>query len=212
MNEIPERVPRELRTPITEAGSALMAAWDFWVEWIGDLIADKPERDYGELANPDSYFASRIFGEAWEDDSINGDKAAGEIGLSLDGKRDPEEAPFALLQVMITVVAYAVQAMKAEKSDRRDEAWAYAADACYWAGILRAEWARKRCGPSPAVELAKMRHAENYALIEDALKYWREKIDPTISAAKAANELVRVVPLSHKKLAEVIAAEKKKRR
>lgn len=61
-----------------------------------------------------------------------------------------------------------------------------------------------------ASSLAKRRHAENYALIGDALKYWRENIDPTISASKAANELVRVVPLSHKKLAEVVAAEKKK--
>lgn len=61
-----------------------------------------------------------------------------------------------------------------------------------------------------AAQLAKRRHAENYALIEDAKKYWRENIDPSISAAKAANELVRIVPLSHKKLSEVIAAEKKK--
>jgi hypothetical protein len=61
-----------------------------------------------------------------------------------------------------------------------------------------------------AAALAKRRHAENDALTEDALKYWREKIDPTISASKAADELVRVVPLSHKKLAEIVAAEKKK--
>ncbi len=63
---------------------------------------------------------------------------------------------------------------------------------------------------NPAAELARRRHAENYAMVDDALKYWREKIDPAISASKAANELVRVVPLSHKKLAQVIAAEKKK--
>lgn len=59
--------------------------------------------------------------------------------------------------------------------------------------------------------LANRRHAEHYALAEYAQKYWRENIDPTLSASKAANELLRVVPLSHKKLAEVISAEKKKR-
>lgn len=210
MNEIAESVPRELRTPITEAGSALNAAWDFWVEMSGGLMADNPERDYGELANPESFFASKIFGEAWDDQATNGDKSVDEIGLSLDGKRDPERAPFALLQVMSAVVAYAVQAMKAENGDKHDEAWTYAADARYWAGVLRASWAQKKDSANPAVELAKKRHAENYALIGIALQHWREKIDPTISASKAANELVRVVPLSHKKLAEVVAAEKKK--
>jgi len=210
MDEIAESVPRELRTPITDAGSALNVAWDFWVEMIGGLMADNPERDYGELANPESFFASKIFGEAWDDPTTNGDKSVNEIGMSLDGKRDPESAPFALLQVMSAIISYAVQAMKAEKSDKHDEAWTYAADARYWAGILRASSAQKKVDINPAVELAKRRHAEHYALIGDALKYWREKIDPTLSASKAANELVRVVPLSHKKLAEVVAAEKKK--
>lgn len=210
MDEVAESVPRELRTPITEAGSALNAAWDFWVEMSINLMADNPEYDYGELANPESFFASKIFGQAWDDAATNGDKSVDEIGLSLDGKRDPESAPFALLQVMNAVVAYAVQAMKAEKGDKHDEAWTYVADARYWAGILRAAWTGKKHGTNPAVELAKRRHAENYALIGDALKYWREKIDPTLSASKAANELVRVVPLSHKKLAELVAAEKKK--
>lgn len=61
-----------------------------------------------------------------------------------------------------------------------------------------------------ASELAKLRHAENYALSASALAYWRENIDPNLSAAKAANELLRVVPLSHKKLSELVSAEKKK--
>lgn len=63
---------------------------------------------------------------------------------------------------------------------------------------------------NPAVEMAKLRHAENYAMTDEAIKYWRDNIDPSMSASKAANELIRIVPLSHKKLAEVVAAEKKK--
>jgi hypothetical protein len=66
-------------------------------------------------------------------------------------------------------------------------------------------------GANPAIAMAKMRHAENYALSDEAVKYWRENINPTLSASKAANELLRVVPLSHKKLAEIVAAEKKKK-
>ncbi|RAS17581.1 hypothetical protein DFO50_103192 [Microvirgula sp. AG722] len=210
MNEVTESMPREMRTPITEAGSALSCANDFWVELSRDLMTDHPGLDFGEFESPESFFDSNIFGDAWIDPATNGDKSVDEIGLSLDGERDPENAPFALLQVMSTIVAYAVQAMKAEKNNKRDEAWTYASDARYWAGILQAAWGGKKHGTNPAAELARRRHAGNYALVADALKYWREEIDPTISASKAADKLVRVVPLSHKKLAEVIAAEKKK--
>ena len=61
-----------------------------------------------------------------------------------------------------------------------------------------------------AAAMAKMRHAENYLLIDYALKYWRENIDSNLSAQKAATELTKVVSLSHKKLAEIVSAEKKK--
>jgi len=58
--------------------------------------------------------------------------------------------------------------------------------------------------------LAKKRHSENYALIEDAVSYWRKNVDPNLSAQQAASALLGVVPLSHKKLAEIVSAEKKK--
>lgn len=61
-----------------------------------------------------------------------------------------------------------------------------------------------------ASALAKIRHAENYALADYAVEYWRKNIDPKLSASKAANKLTDVVNLSHKRLAEVISAEKKK--
>ena len=67
-----------------------------------------------------------------------------------------------------------------------------------------------KAGMNPASELAKLRHADNYAMIDEALDYWRKNIDPKLSAAKAANQLLEIVPLSHKKLAEVVSAEKKK--
>lgn len=62
-----------------------------------------------------------------------------------------------------------------------------------------------------AATLARRRHVETDAMKADAIRYWKEHIDPSISAAKAANELMNIVPLSHKKLAEIVAAEKKKR-
>jgi hypothetical protein len=65
---------------------------------------------------------------------------------------------------------------------------------------------------NPASILAKKRHEENYALHDEAVKFWRENIPENISASKAANKLITVVPLSHKKLAEIISKEKKKSR
>ncbi len=68
----------------------------------------------------------------------------------------------------------------------------------------------KRGAENPAAKLAKLRHAENYAMAADALEFWRENIDPSLSAEKAASILERIVPLSHKKLAAVVSKEKKK--
>ncbi|NJM12619.1 MAG: hypothetical protein HC889_12760 [Synechococcaceae cyanobacterium SM1_2_3] len=218
-SDIVGRVPREMRTPITDAFSALCVAWEFWIEMSSHLMADNPNQDYGENADPETFFLNNFFKSAWDDPATNGDKlvdeirlSADEIGLPLDGEYASNNiAHFALIQVMIAAVAYAVQVMKAEKNDKHNEAWTFAADAKYWAGILQAAWAAKMDRENPAAELAKKRHAEHYAMIEDAVQYWRDNIDKNLSASKAANELIRVVPLSHKKLAEVIAAEKKKR-
>ena len=63
-----------------------------------------------------------------------------------------------------------------------------------------------------ATQLAKLRHAESRLFKEYAVEYWRENIDPNLSASKAAGEIFtkRIVNLSYKTIAEVIAKEKKK--
>lgn len=75
----------------------------------------------------------------------------------------------------------------------------------FWSALNEADsW------PSPAAALAKLRHAENYALAAYAKKYWSENIPADLSAQKAADKLITVVPLSHKKLAEIVSTEKKR--
>lgn len=59
-----------------------------------------------------------------------------------------------------------------------------------------------------AKHAAAMRHKETHALREEVLKYWREKMNPKVSNEKAASELKKVFPLSHRKLAEYVAVEK----
>lgn len=52
---------------------------------------------------------------------------------------------------------------------------------------------------------ALFRHAETYALKKQAIEYWHEHIDPNLSNQKAADILLKVVPVSHRKLAEYVA-------
>ncbi len=78
--------------------------------------------------------------------------------------------------------------------------------------IASARAALLNSSKNPAAEMAKKRHAENYALADEAIAYWRENIDPALSASKAAEALLGVVPFSHKKLAEIVSAERKKKK
>lgn len=52
-------------------------------------------------------------------------------------------------------------------------------------------------------------HLETYALKAEVAKYWNENIDPKISNEKAASILTKHFPLSHRKLSQYIAEEKK---
>jgi hypothetical protein len=68
---------------------------------------------------------------------------------------------------------------------------------------------------SAASLLAKKRHAKEKNEFKEVIKYWRENIYPShpfLSASKAADriKMVDISPLSHRKLVELIAAEKKK--
>jgi hypothetical protein len=56
---------------------------------------------------------------------------------------------------------------------------------------------------------AKLRHIENYELKKQAIDYWRNHINPKLSNPKAADILLKVVPLSHRKLVEYVAEAKR---
>ncbi len=56
---------------------------------------------------------------------------------------------------------------------------------------------------------ALKRHAETYELKEQAKDYWRKHIDPKLSNPKAADILIKVVPVSHRKLVEYVAEAKR---
>lgn len=120
-----------------------------------------------------------------------------------------------IFQLGSLAVAFGIEGHRRYDAGRLEDAWVSLSSACMWLGFTVGAceaYDQKRSVDAftAASVLGKLRHAENYALADEALKFWRENIDPNLSAAKAANELVRVVPLSHKKLAEIVSAEKKK--
>ncbi len=63
-----------------------------------------------------------------------------------------------------------------------------------------------------ASALAQLRHRETREMADMVRDYWKLNIDPSLSAQRAADEVIKanLVNLSHKKLAEIISAEKKK--
>jgi len=64
---------------------------------------------------------------------------------------------------------------------------------------------------SAASLLAAKRHVEDRAIADDVRRFWKENIDPKLSAQKAADIVVqaKLVPLSHKKTAEIISRLRK---
>lgn len=56
-----------------------------------------------------------------------------------------------------------------------------------------------------AKKAALLRHTETYALKKQAIEYWHEHIDPHLSNQKAADILLKIVPVSHRKLVEYVA-------
>lgn len=191
-------------TPITMASEVIGAACDCFVQRLGGLLQEKHEN-----CDPIEFYFTHFFESGWDDESTDGDDKMAAFFKEIDEK-PMEAASFALLHAMIIATAYAIQAMKAEKDSAL--AWSYAASAKYWAGIIRASM-HKEGGSEIASQMAKLRHKENYALTEEVEKYWRENVDPSLSAQKAAEQvlLARVVPLSHKKIAEIISRLRKQK-
>lgn len=54
----------------------------------------------------------------------------------------------------------------------------------------------------------KLGHVETYALKAQAIEYWRKYIDPKLSNSKAADLLIKIVPVGHRKLADYVAEAK----
>ena len=197
-------IPREMRTPITEAGAALNMAWDFFislhqsantpVDGANDALID-------ELKT------------AFDDPTTSGEKAIAEmmqVAAEKTSESDAEKIPYALLHVMFIVICFAVQAMKTAKSRHKKLAWSYACNAMYWAGILTGTFAIK-AEPSPLVanarkaaiaRIANDPRQKEKAVIYECWQAWQLK--PDIYKSKAAFARDMLTKFDHLKSTKVI--------
>lgn len=118
MNESEKTVSGDLRTPITEAKSALLAAWNFFDELANKVKTDHPAQ---ALADPELFFHDNILKEAFGlsatnkdkkkyDDKITCEYELTEIIKSLSSIFGQHDAILisTLLMMMHIVIAYAV--------------------------------------------------------------------------------------------------------
>lgn len=203
-NEIP--IPREGTSPIKEAATALNAVLGVWKEMFQGDAGEHLRSEGGETLDPVTFFAIAVVQPL-----LDAPETTGDAHVELMGKEsDTDGLPFGI-QCMVACAAYFVQTITTEKAGAWDQAWLCAAGAKYWAGVvLGAAYSKNKTG-NPAAELAKARHKENYAIREFVENYWRENMDPSLSAQRAATIMIqdRVVDISQKKLAEYISALRK---
>lgn len=89
--------------------------------------------------------------------------------------------------------------------------WLESADELYFYSSRPYNLTEKHILSERASNAAFARHKETYELKNQAMDYWRSNIDHGLSNDKAAELLIKVVPLSHRKLSQYVAEAKRKR-
>lgn len=188
--EIRKSIPRNMRTPITEAWVAITEArWD-WIRLFEQVMADNPNYDYGKLTNPGNYFDQKIVVRAWAAPECFWDsyELFKKIILNDSIYNGNFQRRYLLIKPIFTMgglITSSMLAIKAEESGKHEEAWTHAVDAKEKLGQLRTAHAifySETKKEKPSVTLAKQRHVENRALINEVIRYFKEKIDPSLSA------------------------------
>ncbi|WP_157648403.1 hypothetical protein [Burkholderia ubonensis] len=193
-----DALDRALRTPITQAGSVLEGLATAWEQVSGN--------DGGEVIE-------RYFGPMWGDEDTNGDAFLDEF-YEAASRKDPNFLNHAMLLIIMISCAYCVQAMKADKNGRRDEAWSYVDDARYWQAIVTATFAAQSEGQEGVSGLARKaaaaRHAENYAMKADVFKWCDDNLSQYSSTDSAASAVAeKIVPAKFRTVQKWISEYKK---
>lgn len=125
-----------------------------------------------------------------------------------DGAPSTPKQELGLAAIMVETVAGHFRRIAKGSNDIPDSLYELTSETLVFRSLFTA--VRLAIQSTASRSMARKRHKENYELVEFAVKYWKDNIDPAMSAEKAADLLIAQVPLSHKKLAEVVSSEKKK--
>lgn len=196
--------------PSWHARNSLLCAMGIWEEFIEENKCKKV-RDRPVLGlDLDKTFFQIFLEPAHKIEKLNPNESIEEMLRFSIENIEKKEFPLSIEKLIRVVIAYVIQTFREESGNNLVEAWQYATRSSYWSGVLVASSPHLKENYNPAAVLAKRRHRDSQQLIDFAIEFWKEHIDPTLSAQKAANELILAVPLSHKKLAEIVSSEKKK--
>jgi hypothetical protein len=87
--------------------------------------------------------------------------------------------------------------------------WLYSADELFFLSSRTNNITEKDIIGQQARKAAFAKHKETYELKKQAIDYWTKNIDKSLSNEKAADLLIKIVPVSHRKLSEYISEAKK---
>lgn len=208
--------------PITAAvmDTALASAYKFFESYRLEVEKEMPDVKGGKFRDPD--LVLRMLQQMWQDPDTNGDASVEAIWTWIESS-DPDKHPIVILLIADAILSYATQAMKAEERGDFAMGWKYVGEARYWEGILNGMRMRKLLSPgefsatpesdkeNPASIMALRRHAASAAEKKRILEYWKENIDPGLSAAKAATQIVASgkFSLEYRTIQTLISASKK---
>ena len=168
---------------IPEAGAIVSRLADFW-----DELSDRTGKDKG-------IFIEKVFGGMWNDNDTGDEQE--EILNRWHEDQPDEMKPLALMQAAFTSCAYAVQAMKAEKSGKLLEAWRCTSKANYWLGITVGVWFLRKDQPESINDIAKRgaaaRHTENRAMKTDVFAWLDANMANFKSMDSAAEAIAGVI-------------------
>lgn len=168
-------MPRNLRTPLTEAGRAFVLANEFWLEFL-DYEDKRPGRHSIEFDDPEGFFFT-IFERCFSETEADIDILVYEVLPKLENY---------YLTTMFQAIAFAARAMRLEKLNEHEVAWVFACDAVSYAEALLCCWEYEKNPKNPAAGLAKMRNAQ---FREDALEWLHQNGGAELKPEEAGEKL-----------------------
>jgi len=184
------KVPRELRTPITSANTAIEGVFHWYVELL---------EPHGVDSNEAAELFIEMLEDEWSNETISGDQAVED--LFIDGLANVEAGILnhGLFNLATIVIDYAIQAIESHKEGEIELAWTFAIDASHWLGLLEGTVAERESSDSVssnARKAAQARHRPNREMAEKIKQWYIDSRDKHSSYDGAAAKAITKFPVA----------------